>query len=147
MSFPSVDTPTSEAAAEQVNPIDARVLREKVFQLIKCSGHKGVTDEEIQDTLNLPGNTQRPRRWELSHKEGRIRRSGTRLTKTGRQANVWVANAFPTPIVEETTETVMIKIWWAADNTSKFGPFFTEKEYFRAWHGTQHLRLPFIPRQ
>lgn len=128
MSFPSVDTPTSEAAAEQVNPVEAKVLRERVFQLIKCSGSNGLTDEEIQDTLNLPGNTQRPRRWELSHKEGRIRKSGTRLTKTGRQATVWVANAIPTPIIEETVETVEIKIWWAADDESKYGPFFTERD-------------------
>jgi len=95
--FPSVPTATSEAAADAVNPVSAKVLREKVFQAIK-DAPDGLTDEEIQLLLDLSGNTQRPRRWELSHKQGRIRTSGTRETQAGRQANVWVANDFPVPL-------------------------------------------------
>ena len=54
-----------------------------------------LTDEEIQEQLNLPGNTQRPRRGELAT-QGRIRKLGSRPTKSRRMAAVWVANEVPT---------------------------------------------------
>jgi hypothetical protein len=94
--FPATAAPTSEAAADSVNPSEALAIREKVFELIKAAGSTGLTDAEQQTKLNLDGNTQRPRRWELSHKQGRIRQSGTRQTPFGRQASVWVANEIPT---------------------------------------------------
>jgi hypothetical protein len=93
MSFPSVPSATSEAAADSVNPTAAANLREQIHALIQKSPD-GLTDEEIQDQLKLEGNTERPRRWELS-KAGRIGKSGTRATKTGRQAAVWIINYIP----------------------------------------------------
>jgi hypothetical protein len=96
---PTNGTPTSDAAAEAAQP-KAAAIREQVFEAIKASGDDGLTDEQIQEQLGLDGNTQRPRRWELSSKQGRIRESGTRKTRFGRDATVWVANKFviaPTP--------------------------------------------------
>jgi hypothetical protein len=91
----NVIVPKADSAADAVNSTEAQAIREKVFELIKAAGPTGLTDAEQQTKLNLDGNTQRPRRWELSHKQGRIRQSGTRATPFGRQAAVWVANEIP----------------------------------------------------
>lgn len=40
-------------------------LREQVFSLIAAAGDNGITDRDLQIALNIKGNTQRPRRWEL----------------------------------------------------------------------------------
>jgi len=110
MTFPSVPSATSEAAADSVNPTAASNLREQIYTLIQKSPN-GLTDEEIQDQLSLAGNTERPRRWELS-KAGRIGKFGTRKTKTGRQAAVWDINWIPTgtlAIIEEKDKITIAK--------------------------------------
>ena len=90
-----------------------------VYQCINMAGHDGLTDEQIQDKLRLHGNTERPRRWELSHRDGRIRKSGTRKTKSGRMAAVWVANEVPTgPIA------VAAKPTWTHEYPTKDGWFW-----------------------
>lgn len=51
----------------------------------------GMTDEELQALLEMPGNSERPRRRELERK-GLIRDSGRRrAVRSGRQAIVWIA--------------------------------------------------------
>jgi hypothetical protein len=81
---------TSRAAAAAIRP-DAGRLRQLVLQAIVERGTIGATDEEIQNALGLPGNTQRPRRRELEQ-VGLIRDSGQRRpTSSGRRAIVWVA--------------------------------------------------------
>lgn len=80
---------TSKAAAKAIRP-DAAALRAKVLAYLK-SQPNGAIDEEIQLALDMPGNTERPRRTELLN-AGLIRDSGTtRATKSGRQATIWVA--------------------------------------------------------
>jgi len=55
------------------------------------SAKDGVTDEEGQDTLNIPGNSYRPARLSLE-RLGYITRSGeTRPTHSGSRAAVWIA--------------------------------------------------------
>jgi len=61
---PSVPVDTSEAAAEKIKP-DTKMLRGLVFGFILGRGSLGATDQEIQDALEVDGNTERPRRWEL----------------------------------------------------------------------------------
>jgi hypothetical protein len=79
---------TSREAAVSMKPT-AATLRELVFKFLCSVG--GATDEEIQLALDMPGNTERPRRRELQM-AGKVFDSGTkRLTKTGRLAVVWVA--------------------------------------------------------
>lgn len=68
---------------------DARSQRQRVLDFIRDQGINGATDEEIQDGLNMNPSTQRPRRVELM-KMGRIAINGTRKTKSGRLASVWI---------------------------------------------------------
>lgn len=74
---------------------DAKTIREEIFELIEASPD-GLTDEQIQNNLCLPGNTERPRRGELV-KQGRIQAFGTRVTESRRLATVWIANEVPMP--------------------------------------------------
>lgn len=81
---------TSLDAATEIRS-EAATLRGEVFRYILGRGEQGATDEEIQEALEMAGNTERPRRRELEA-EGRIFDCGKRRhTKTGRKAAVWVA--------------------------------------------------------
>ena len=71
--------------------------RALVLATIRAAGGRGVTDDELQEQLGLDGSSERPRRWELwKRDEIRIARDATghaikRVTRTNRQAVVWVA--------------------------------------------------------
>lgn len=80
---------TSAAAEDNIRKDTCR-LRQAVYARIKRAGAKGLTDEEGQAALAMDGNTYRPRRGELAEK-GWIRSTGTRPTRAGRDAMVWVA--------------------------------------------------------
>ena len=67
----------------------AAAQRESVFQAI-VQHPDGLTDQEIGDLLGLAGDSVRPRRGEL-HNKHRIKEAGTRKTRSGRDATVWVA--------------------------------------------------------
>lgn len=87
----SDETRTTSAAAAVSMSERAVTLRQMVFEAIEAAQDLGLTDAEIQDLLEMPGNTQRPRRIELLQM-GRIQTLGnTRPTKSGRSAVVWVA--------------------------------------------------------
>ena len=80
----------SVAAAEAIKP-DANRLRMMVLDAIRSAGERGMTDEEVQEALNMGGSTQRPRRGELAQ-AGLVVKSGQRRpTKSGNPAAVWVA--------------------------------------------------------
>jgi hypothetical protein len=80
---------TAHAAADAIAQT-AGQLRAVVLSAIEKAGAAGATDEELQDRLGMPANTQRPRRWELE-RAGLVRDSGQRRpTKSGRNAVVWV---------------------------------------------------------
>lgn len=77
---------TTLEANQAIAPVKD-TLREVVFGAIVLYG--GLTDEECQALLQMPPNTQRPRRRELVQAE-RVRDSGARrTTKSGRKAIVW----------------------------------------------------------
>lgn len=81
---------TSRTAAEQIQPA-AATLRRAVLRFIQSQGSDGATDAEIQTALDLTGDTQRPRRWELQ-RAGLIVDSGRRRkTPAARDAIVWTA--------------------------------------------------------
>lgn len=81
-------TPTSKEAAEKCTTGSS--VRAKILRLLKAVGDYGATDEEIQVALDIPGDTQRPRRYELV-KRGYVRDSGVkRKTSSGRRAVVWI---------------------------------------------------------
>ncbi len=78
---------TSVKAATEIKP-KAATLRERVYSYLAAFGP--CTDEQMQDALDMPGNTCRPRRRELE-KAGRIVDSGrTTKTRSGREAVLWM---------------------------------------------------------
>lgn len=78
----------SQEAARSVEG-GAATLRARVLDLLRRVGP--LTDEEMQERLPMPPNTQRPRRLELVA-GGLVEDSGTtRPTRSGRQATVWRA--------------------------------------------------------
>lgn len=93
LSPPHNRTPTSVAAATS-KVSDAATERARVYAYIASLGAVGATREEIEDALQMPGNTVRPRVWELMGNGGhvaRIREAGfTRATRSGRRAEVLV---------------------------------------------------------
>jgi hypothetical protein len=79
---------TSVAAAKQIAPV-AGSLQAEVLDLLTVCGP--MTDQQMQDTLELDPSTQRPRRIELMH-AGFVRDSGERgITISGRLAVKWEA--------------------------------------------------------
>ena len=80
--------PTSISAAKNAFPRSGS-KRQKIYNAIKLFG--GLTDEEIERTLELPGNTVRPSRVTLV-RDALVMDSGrTRKTISGNDAIVWVA--------------------------------------------------------
>ena len=87
---PAQNTDTSRAAARAIRP-NAGTLRAMVRNHIILQGSYGATDQEIQQALNLSGDTERPRRIELWN-AGFIVDSGfIRKTDSGQSAVVWRA--------------------------------------------------------
>jgi predicted transcriptional regulator len=85
-----VHSDTSKAAATEARS-KTMLIRAQVLSYLRTRGSIGCTDEEMQELLGLPQNTQRPRRVELFQR-GLIIDSGVRRkTKSGRTAVVWVA--------------------------------------------------------
>ncbi|MEZ6127895.1 MAG: hypothetical protein R3C59_04385 [Planctomycetaceae bacterium] len=73
---PHNGTDTSMAAAERIQPA-VTGQRRKVLDFVRDRGELGATDSEIQAGLNIPGDTERPRRRELEQ-AGLITDSGDR---------------------------------------------------------------------
>ena len=90
---------TSRKAANKIAG-HAATLRIKVQHFLRDRGDYGATDQEIQIALDLPSNTQIPRRWELV-KAGIVVASGKkRKTTSNCLATVWVLSEFaPMPEV------------------------------------------------
>lgn len=87
---------TSHVAARHIAG-KARSLRAQVLAFLRGRGEIGATDQEAQEVLGLPSNTQIPRRWELV-KAGKVAASGRRRdTRSGCPATVWVAIEYAGP--------------------------------------------------
>jgi hypothetical protein len=84
---------TSKKAARYAKPY-ATTARYKVYQFIEKN--PGKTDEEIQDTLRMNPNTQRPRRVELLE-IGIIEEEGRKKNKSGTEASTWRITGAPYP--------------------------------------------------
>jgi transcription initiation factor IIE alpha subunit len=81
---------TSIAAAQKVYPRTGS-LRMKVYEFILNQGLRGATDQEIEKTLSIDGNTVRPTRISLV-KDGYILDTGTtRKNKHDNDCIVWRA--------------------------------------------------------
>jgi hypothetical protein len=93
----------SETSADAADSIIERKthLKSIVFTLIDAAGARGLTDQEIQLSLSMDPNTQRPRRVELE-KEGRVvkkyieGKQVKRINLSGRKANVYINPLYAT---------------------------------------------------
>ena len=79
---------TAREAAAMVAP-RIGTQRRKVYDFIASTGVAGATDIEIQTSLGMGGNTERPRRVELVD-QGLISDSGRRRMHGGRRHIVWM---------------------------------------------------------
>ena len=82
---------TSVAAGRAIAPA-AATLRARVFQYLMQREAKGATLDEMEEALQMPGNTLRPRRKELETMGIVIDSGAKRPTRTGKQAIVWVVD-------------------------------------------------------
>ncbi len=81
---------TSEIAARMAEGITVNYQNRIYAHLLNC-GKDGATDQEIQDTLGMEGNSERPARRQLE-RDRRVRRTTRwRPTRANRPAIVWVA--------------------------------------------------------
>ena len=87
--LPHNRTVTSKLTAQSMRCL-AGAQQQRVLECLQRAGDAGLTDEEIQATLNLSGNSERPRRASLVAL-GLVRDSGVmRKTNANHAAVVWV---------------------------------------------------------
>ena len=84
---------TSRVAAGRIAG-HAKTLRAAVVSMLRERGEHGATDQEIQDALHLPSNTQIPRRWELVNSQHVCASGRKRKTRSNCPAMVWVLSEF-----------------------------------------------------
>jgi hypothetical protein len=84
---------TSRIAADRIAG-HAGTLRAAVLDLLRERGEHGATDQEIQDALQLPSNTEIPRRWELVNAGAVVASGRKRKTRSNCPATVWVLSEF-----------------------------------------------------
>jgi len=82
---------TSAEASDQLSLGKLYVDRARILAWFQNRGAEGGTDEECQIALDLPGDTQRPRRVKLVTDGFLKNAQRARLTSKGRKATVWVA--------------------------------------------------------
>ncbi len=79
---------TSHMAAARVWP-KTGTQRAKILKLLYTLWPGGLTDEEIQDRLGMPANSERPRRIELTRMGWLVDTGHTRETRGGDPAILW----------------------------------------------------------
>lgn len=84
---PSVPRATSEDAAGSIKPKRGAQQRLVLDSLI--ISHDGLTANELARALSLPGDSIRPRLWELEHCGWVARAGDTRQTEYHKAAFVW----------------------------------------------------------
>lgn len=84
---------TSRVAAGRIAG-HAGTLRAAVLSMLRERGEHGATDQEIQDALQLPSNTEIPRRWELVNAGAVVASGQKRKTRSNCPATVWVLSEF-----------------------------------------------------
>ena len=86
-----------QAAIDKYDRHNSKNQRDTIYRLVKFRGEQGATREEIQEALEMSGDTVRPRCKELlgemqSWPNALIKRNGeTRKTKSGNSAEVLVS--------------------------------------------------------
>lgn len=86
----AIHQPTSVAAAASMRAV-AGDLHRRVLAALIAAGEAGLTDEELQQQLDMNGNTERPRRRWLEQNGFCTASQQTRKTESGRAAVVWIS--------------------------------------------------------
>lgn len=81
---------TSRLAALRARP-NSGTQRAKILDFIERRGPYGATDEEIQASLGLSPNSERPRRVELVTGGWVVDSGARRLTESGNDSIVWIS--------------------------------------------------------
>ena len=81
---------TSQEAARGLSGGRKAQTRQSVYEAIKAASD-GLTAEKVSEITALPGDTVRPRIVELCERNLIYRSGKTRLTRSGRSAEVWCA--------------------------------------------------------
>ncbi len=81
---------TSRYAAGRIARVSCKMVA-RVLGALRDAGRFGMTDEELQIHLSMPGNSERPRRIHLVEKGLVVDSGNLRPTASGRQAVVWIA--------------------------------------------------------
>lgn len=80
LTAPHNGKPTSQSAAASITRSGRALIdRERVYQAVLASGVRGMTRKDLEEALQLDGNTLRPRVWELLGNYG----NPVRLVETG----------------------------------------------------------------
>ena len=82
---------TSEAAARAQTDENRTTKKNRILAAIKGTGRDGLTDQAGQEITGIPGDTYRVRRGELFRENKIIKANRLRLTKSGNEAEVWIA--------------------------------------------------------
>lgn len=107
--LPHNGTITSKLTAQSMR-CHATAQQQRVLEALQAAGEAGMTDEEIQATLNLGGNSERPRRRKLVEL-GFVKDSGVmRKTGSNHAAVVWIA------VPPSERPTVASKANWPTDD-------------------------------
>lgn len=94
--LPAPAATSSDTSVEAAIAIAPRLnhLQAFVLNTIRCAGHRGMTRDEIETTVSLRGNTIRPRVKELLSQGAIVVGPETRVTASGRRAEVLIAKEF-----------------------------------------------------
>lgn len=89
---PSVQgSETSEAAARAMPDSQRKIDKARIVAAMRAAGSNGLTDEEGQRLTGIAGDTYRPRRGELLKDNLIVKARRKRMTRSGREAEVWIA--------------------------------------------------------
>jgi transcription initiation factor IIE alpha subunit len=88
--YPHNGTPTSIAAARQIEPV-AGTQGHDIMAFVRGCGRQGATAEEIEMATGISGNSVRPRLVQLRRDNLVVDSGKVRPTRSKRQAVVWVA--------------------------------------------------------
>jgi transcription initiation factor IIE alpha subunit len=86
---PHNSTPTSKAAAHQIQPV-AGSQGHKIMSFLRTRGRDGATAEEIETATGISGNSVRPRLIQLRKADSIADSGKVRATRANRMAVVWV---------------------------------------------------------
>lgn len=91
MPAPCTSTADTSRKARRRIRSEAGAMRLRVLLFVRSRGHRGATDEEIQEAVGIRVQSETPRRGELVKLGALVDSGRKRRTSSGRPAVVWTA--------------------------------------------------------